>query len=65
MLSLESQRFSKFFFVLFCYLTNHLTTAPEGNSEFCFPRISMLPETKSREILTSSGNSMQHVITWP
>ena len=24
---------------------------PEGNSEFCFPRISMFPETKSRETL--------------
>ena len=22
-------------------------TGPEGNSEFCFPRISMFPETKS------------------
>ena len=27
----------------------HLMTGPEGNSEFCFPRISMFPETKSRE----------------
>ena len=26
-------------------------TGPEGNSEFCFPRISMFPETKSRETL--------------
>ena len=34
--------FSKFAFVLFCYITNHLMTGPEGNSEFCFPRISIL-----------------------
>ena len=40
-------RFSKFAFVLFCYITNHLMTGPLGNSEFCFPRISMFPETKS------------------
>ena len=26
-------------------------TGPEGNSELCFPRISMFPETKSRETL--------------
>ena len=26
-----------------------LMTGPEGNSVFCFPRISMFPETKSRE----------------
>ena len=25
-------------------------TGPLGNSEFCFPRISMFPETKSMEI---------------
>ena len=31
----------KFAFVLFCYITNHLMTGPLGNSEFCFPRISM------------------------
>ena len=36
-----SARFSKFAFVLFCYITNHLMTGPLGNSEFCFPRISM------------------------
>ena len=33
-----SARFSKFAFVLFCYITNHLMTGPLGNSEFCFPR---------------------------
>ena len=32
-------------------ITNHLMTGPLGNSEFCFPRISMFPETKSRETL--------------
>ena len=40
-----SARYSKFAFVLFCYITNHLMTGPLGNSEFCFPRISMFPET--------------------
>ena len=39
-----SARFSNFAFVLFCYITNHLMTGPLGNSEFCFPRISMFPE---------------------
>ena len=41
-----SARFSKFAFVLFCYETNLFITSPLGNSEFCFPRISMFPETK-------------------
>ena len=27
----------------------HLMAGPEGNIEFCFPRISMFPEAKSRE----------------
>ena len=27
----------------------HLISAPEGNSEFCFPRVSMFSETKSWE----------------
>ena len=53
-----SARFSKFAFVLFCYITNRLMTGPEGNSEFCFPRISMFPETKSRETLRFSGNKI-------
>ena len=44
-----SARFSKFAFVLFCYITNHLMTGPLGNSEFCFPRILMFPSTSSRE----------------
>ena len=38
-----SARFSKFPLVLFCYVTNNLMTDPLGNSEFCFPQISMFP----------------------
>ena len=53
-----SARFSKFAFVLFCYITNHLMTGPLGNSEFCFPRISMFPWTSSRETLRFSGNKI-------
>ena len=34
-----SAHFSKFAFVLFCYITNHLMTGPLGNSGVCFPRI--------------------------
>ena len=33
-------------------------TGPEGNSEFYFPRISMFPETKSRETLRFEGNKI-------
>ena len=33
-------------------------TGPEGNSEFCFPRISMFPETKSRETLKFEENKI-------
>ena len=33
-------------------------TGPEGNSEFCFPRISMFSETKSRETLRFEGNKI-------
>ena len=53
-----SARFSKFAFVLFCYITNHLMTGPLGNSEFCFPQISMFPSTSSRETLRFSGNKI-------
>ena len=35
-----------------------LMTGPEGNSEFCFPRISMFPESKSRETLRFEGNKI-------
>ena len=41
-----SARFPKFAFVLFCYITNHFMTGPLGNSEFCFPRISMFPRIR-------------------
>ena len=37
-----SARFSKFAFVLFCFITNHLMAYPLGNSEFCFSRISFV-----------------------
>ena len=53
-----SARFSNFAFVLFCYITNHLMTGPLGNSEFCFPRISMFPSTSSWETLRFSGNKI-------
>ena len=36
----------------------HLMTGPEGNSEFCFPRISMFPSTSSRETLRFEGNKI-------
>ena len=55
MMSQECQRvFSKFAFVLFCYITNHLMTGSLGKNEFCFPRISMFPSTSSRETLRNS-----------
>ena len=53
-----SARFSNFAFILFCYITNHLTTGSLGNSEFWFPRISMFPSTSSRETLRFSGNKI-------
>ena len=40
------------------YNNKHLMTGPEGNSEFCFPRISMFPETKSRETSRFEGNKI-------
>ena len=65
-------RLPKFAFVLFCYKTNHLMTSTLGNSEFCFPRISMFPERKARETLrfekragipaTASGHLQLHVL---
>ena len=33
-------------------------TGPLENSEFCFPRISMFSETKSKETLRFSGNKI-------
>ena len=55
--------FSNFAFVFFCYITYHLMTGPLGNSEFCFPRISMFPLTLSpltlsRETLRFLGNKI-------
>ena len=50
--------FSKFGFVLFCYITNHLMNDPLINSEFCFPRISMFPRLCLRETLRFSGNTI-------
>ena len=38
--------------------SGHLMTGPEGNSEICFPRISMFPETKLRETLRFEGNKI-------
>ena len=43
---------------LICYITNHLMTGPLGNSEFCFPRISMFPSTSPRETLRFSRNKI-------
>ena len=43
-----SARFSKFAFVLICYITNHLMTGSLGSSEFCFPRISMFPSRETK-----------------
>ena len=31
---------------------------PEGNREFCFPRISVFPKTKSRETLRFEGSKI-------
>ena len=45
-----STGFSKFAFVLFCYITNlHLMTGLLGNSEFCFPRISSSRVGRTRD----------------
>ena len=44
-----SARYSKFAFVLFCYITNHLMTGPLGKSEFCFPRLRLGKHWDSRE----------------
>lgn len=39
-----SAHFSKFAFVLFCCITNHLMTGPLGNSEFCFLKSQCFPQ---------------------
>ena len=36
----------------------HLMPGPEGNSEFCSPRISMFPKMKSRETLRFERNKI-------
>ena len=38
--------------------SKHLMTGPEGNSEYCFSRISMFPSTSSRETLRFEGNKL-------
>ena len=38
--------------------SKHLMTGPEGNSAFCFPRISLFPETKLRETLRFKGQTV-------
>ena len=48
---------------LFYYITNYLMTGPEGNSEFCFPRISMFNSTSSRETVRFSGIKI-HCSLW-
>ena len=58
-----STRFSNFAFVFFCYITNHLMTGPLGNSEFCFPRISMFLSTSSRATLGFSLFPSGQVLT--
>ena len=59
---IESNKEGKFLKKLWCCIggvsIKHLMTGPEGNSEFCFPRISMFPETKSRETLRFEGNKI-------
>ena len=40
------------------YNNKYSMTGPEGNSEFCFPRVSMFPETKSRETLRFEGKKI-------
>ena len=39
-------------------ITKHLMTDSERISEFCFPRISTFPETKSRETSRFEGNKI-------
>ena len=51
-------RFQNLLLMSFCHITNHLMTGPLGNSEICFPRISMFPSTSSRETLRFSGNKI-------
>ena len=54
---LANQRAQKVLFTCVVY-TEHLMNGPKGNSEFCFPRMSMFPETKSRETMRFEGNKI-------
>ena len=56
--SFKKFAFVLFCFVLFCYITNHLMTDPLGNSEFCFPRISLL-----RNLLFPSGSFIKCLLS--
>ena len=51
-----SARFSKFAFVLVCYIRNHLMTGPFGNSECCFPRNQSFSKDifKSKQVIFKS-----------
>ena len=57
-----SARFSKFAFVLFCYITNDLMTGPLGNSEFCFPRISTLRFSGNKIHCSPRDQSLSHLL---
>ena len=44
--------------ICFAIITNHIMTGPLGNSEFCYPQISMFSPTSSQETLRFSGNKI-------
>ena len=48
----------KFCFCFVLLYNKSLNDWSLGNSEFCFPRISMFPSTSSRETLRFSGNKI-------
>ena len=66
MLAFTVSAFSLFQFVftlhflmsLLCYITNHLTTGPSGNSRFCFPQMAMFPLAPPWETFRFSGNNL-------
>ena len=52
---------SALFKICFCFVLLYNKSLNEwalGNSEFCFPRISMFPSTSSRKTLRFSGNKI-------
>ena len=51
-----SARFSKFDFVLSCYITNHLMIGPLGNSEFCFLESFMFSSTSKFTVPLGTGH---------